>query len=66
MTHIMTAEEESAKRAEYAAAFVRALENTRGLPLHDYLIEVVTALSTDRAKWLFELEEGADNPPCPR
>jgi len=65
MTHIMTAEEEAAKRAEYAAAFVRALENTRGQPLHDYLIEVVTTLSSDRAKWLFELEE-SNNPPCPR
>jgi len=50
-------EDEAKQNVNYAAAFVLALENTKGQPLHDYLIEVVMALSTDRAKWLFELEE---------
>lgn len=51
--------------SKYGEAFVRALKNTEGQPLHNYLKEVVMALSSERARWMFALKEDSDNPPMP-
>ncbi|MBL4838822.1 MAG: hypothetical protein JKY34_14720 [Kordiimonadaceae bacterium] len=48
---------EDLTREELGEAFVCALDTIKGDPLHDYWIDMVLALSTDRAKWLFSREE---------
>ncbi|MBL4838820.1 MAG: hypothetical protein JKY34_14710 [Kordiimonadaceae bacterium] len=53
----------SLTRDELGEAFVRALDNIKGDPLHDYWIDLVLALSSDYAKELFDGMEESDSPP---
>ena len=50
-------------RQELGEAFVEALDTIKGEPLHDYWLDMVLALSSDRAKWLFEQGEAKPAPP---